>query len=60
MHTDRRNKNILVHGEGPTQGLDKTKITAETKYTINFTESGKNLAEVCIIMEAIVFYFLMQ
>lgn len=41
VHTDGRNKNILVHGEGPTQGLDKTKITAETKYTINFTESGK-------------------
>ena len=24
-----------------TQGLDDTAITAETKYSINFTESGK-------------------
>ena len=27
--------------EDSTQGLDDTKITAETKYSINFTESGK-------------------
>ena len=32
VHTDDRNKNILVHCERLTQGLDKTAITAETKY----------------------------
>ena len=35
------NKNILVFGEGPTQGLDDTTITGEVKYPINFTRSGR-------------------
>ena len=34
-----RNKKFLVRGEAPTQGLDKATITAEAKYSINFTES---------------------
>ena len=41
MHIVRRNKNILVLGEGPTQGLDNATITAEDKYPVTFTESGK-------------------
>ena len=41
VHIDGRNKNILVLGEGPTEGLDNATITAEAKYPINFTESGK-------------------
>ena len=40
VHIDGRNKNILVLGEGPTQGLDNTTIT-EDKYLISFAESGK-------------------
>ena len=31
-------KNNLVFGDGPTQGLDGTTLTVETKYSINFTE----------------------
>ena len=38
---DGRNKNILVLGEGPTQGLDNATIIAEVKFSINFTESEK-------------------
>ena len=38
-----RKKNILVLGEGPTQGLDDTKITAEDKYSIDITTSRKNI-----------------
>ena len=38
---DNKNKNILVRGEGTTQGLDNTIITAGDKYPINFTEFGK-------------------
>ena len=34
-------KKILVLGEGPTQGLDDTKLTAEKKHSIDFTESRK-------------------
>ena len=40
-HTDNKEKYILVFGEGPTQGLDNTTITAEAKYSINFTASKK-------------------
>ena len=29
-------KDILILGQGPTQGLDDTTLTAETKYPINF------------------------
>ena len=36
-----REKNILVLGEGPTQGLDDASITAEAKYSINFMELEK-------------------
>ena len=32
---------ILALGEGPTQGLDDTSLTAEAKYPINFTDSEK-------------------
>ena len=41
VHIDNKNKDILILGEGPTQGLDDTTLTAEAKYPINFTESGK-------------------
>ena len=34
-------KDILVLGEGSTQGLDDTMVTAETKYPINFTRSRR-------------------
>ena len=44
MHIDGRSKNILVIGEGPTQGSDNATITAEAKYPINFTKSGKQSA----------------
>ena len=33
--------NILILCEEPTQGLDVTKLTAEAKYPINFTQPGK-------------------
>ena len=38
---DNKNKNILILGERPTQGLNDTTLTAEAKYPINFTQSGK-------------------
>ena len=40
-HVDNKGKDILILGEGPIQGLDDTTLTAETKYPINFTQSGK-------------------
>ena len=38
---DDKNKSILILGERPTQGLDDTQLTAEAKYSVNFTQSGK-------------------
>ena len=41
VHIDNKNKNILILGEGPKQGLDDSTLTTEAKYRINFTQSGK-------------------
>ena len=40
-HVENKKKYILILGEGPTQGLDDTTLTVETKYPINFTEHNK-------------------
>ena len=41
VYVDNKERDILILGEGPTQGLDGTIFTAEAKYPINFTQSGK-------------------
>ena len=43
VHVDNKGRDILILGEGPTQGLNDTTLTAEAKYVINFTQSGKIL-----------------
>ena len=40
-HVHNKKKDISIPGEGPTQGLDDTTLTAEKKYSINCTENGK-------------------
>ena len=35
---DNKNKDILILGEGPTQGLDDTTLKTEAKHPINFTQ----------------------
>ena len=40
-HVDNKGKYILFLDEVPTQGLDDTTLTAETKYHVNFAQSGK-------------------
>ena len=37
LHIDNRNRDILILGEGPIQGLDDVTLTGEAKYPINFT-----------------------
>ena len=39
-HIDKKKKDILVLGIGPTQGLEHT-LTAEKMYSINFTVTRK-------------------
>ena len=38
---NNKNKDILILGEGPTQGLGDISLTAEAKHPINFTQSRK-------------------
>ena len=40
-HIDNKKIYILILGEEPTQELDDTTLTAEAKYPINITQSGK-------------------
>ena len=37
VHIDNKPKDILILGKGTTQRLNKTMLTAETQYSINFT-----------------------
>ena len=41
VHVYNKKKDILVLGGGSTEGLYDTTITAEARYSINFTESRK-------------------
>ena len=41
VHIDNKRKYILILGEGPTQGLDDTTLTAEAIHPINFTHPNK-------------------
>ena len=43
VHVDNKKKDILILGEGPTQGLDGTTLTTEKFYSIDFTENNKNV-----------------
>ena len=41
VHVDSKKKDILILGDGPTQGLDDTKWTVEKLFSISITESRK-------------------
>ena len=41
VHIDDKGKDILTLSEGTAQGLHDITLTAEAKYSINFTQSGK-------------------
>ena len=41
VHVDDKGQDILILGEGPTQALDDTILTAEARYCVNFTQSTK-------------------
>ena len=41
VHIDNKKKNILILGEGPTHGLDRTTLTLEKSCSISFTENNK-------------------
>ena len=58
LHIDNRNRDILILGEGPIQGLDDITLTGEAKYPINFTQPRKRFVLVYTIIEAAFSYLL--
>ena len=42
-HVNNKGKDILIYGDGPTQRLDDTTLTAEAKYHINLRNQIKDL-----------------
>ena len=40
VHVDNKKKDILILGEGTTQELDDTTLTAEKMYSIKFTRNN--------------------
>ena len=41
LHVDNKSKDIAIFGEGSTQGLNDTILTAEPKYPIYFAQPNK-------------------
>ena len=41
VQVGNKGNDILIFGEGTTQGLDDTTLTAKAKYPINFTQRNK-------------------
>ena len=41
VHADSKEKHFFILGEGPTQGLNDTTLTAEAKYPINVIQPNK-------------------
>ena len=42
VHVDSKKKDILILGDGPTQGLNGTTFTGKKLYSTNFAENNKN------------------
>ena len=43
IHVDNKEKDILILGIGPTQGLGEHSLTAKKIYSINFSRGGKKV-----------------
>ena len=40
VHVDNKGKDILILGNGPTQGIGEHSLTAEKMYSVSFTDNG--------------------
>ena len=43
VHIDNKGKDISILGKGPTRGFDGATLTAEARYSINFTQSNRKV-----------------
>ena len=57
-HSNNKNINILILGEGITRGLHDATLVSEKNYLINFTATRKNFCLSLHFMEQIVIYLL--
>ena len=58
VHDDNKKKDLSIFGEGPTQRLDYKALTAEKKYSLNFTETRKKFCLSLHFIEAKICLFL--
>ena len=59
VHVDNKGENILILVEGPTQGLDDTKLTAQIHILLILHKQVKDLYYVYTLMETTNSYLLM-
>ena len=52
VHVDNKNKDILILGEGPAQGLDDNTLRVEVIYPVNFTQPNERFVFRLTNMEA--------
>ena len=60
VHVDNKNKDILILGEGPAQGLDDNTLTVEVIYPVKFTQPNERFVFRLTNMEATAFYTIMK
>ena len=60
MHVDNEGKYITILGEGPTQELDDTTLTAKQNILLILLNQEKDLYQVYTVMEATISYLLID
>ena len=60
MHVDNEGKYIIILGEGPTQELDDTTLTAKQNILLILLNQEKDLYQVYTVMEATISYLLID
>ena len=48
LHANNREKDVLALGEGPTDVLDKTSVTAKAQNSVNITKSKKKIVKLTL------------
>ena len=60
VHVDNEGKYIIILGEGPTQELDDTTLTAKQNILLILLNQEKDLYQVYTVMEATISYLLID
>ena len=60
VHVDNKKEDISILVEGPTQGLNGTTLTAEKRYSVNFTLTKKICLSVNFNGENLIYLLMIQ